>query len=139
MLTCPSGRCWHGPRYMGYSFRRHHQSIEGRFSPPYVWSYVAHSTKIYFSLELGYLLIGALTKMTILFLYLRLFPSTSFKKMVYAVMSLVVVCCFVWEVISIFQCTPLDGAWLAWDGDDRTWVGKCRNVNAQGTHHTILS
>jgi hypothetical protein len=35
----------------------------------------------------------------------------------------------VFELISIFQCTPIEGAWLAWDGE---FKATCRNINMQG-------
>lgn len=33
------------------------------------------------------------------------------------------------ELITIFQCTPIDGAWLQWDGE--SFDGTCRDVNLQ--------
>ncbi|KAI1839353.1 hypothetical protein JX266_014436, partial [Neoarthrinium moseri] len=33
------------------------------------------------------------------------------------------------DLVSIFQCTPIPGAWLSWTGD---YEAACRNLNAQG-------
>ena len=32
-------------------------------------------------------------------------------------------------LVSVFQCHPIDGAWLRWDGEH---PAKCQNINAQG-------
>lgn len=39
-------------------------------------------------------------------------------------------------LITIFQCTPIDGAWLRWDG---THSYTCNNENAQSWAAAILN
>lgn len=39
-------------------------------------------------------------------------------------------------LISVFQCHPLKGAWLHWDGEGDF---KCNNINAQGWSAAIIN
>ncbi|KAL1620177.1 hypothetical protein SLS56_009807 [Neofusicoccum ribis] len=84
---------------------------------------------IYFVDELLYLVIISMTKISILFFYLRIFPDKSFRKMVYVVMGFCVAYMVVFLIVSIFQCHPVKAAWYHWDG---SYHGACNNVNAQG-------
>jgi hypothetical protein len=70
-----------------------------------------------------------LTKISIIFLYLRIFRSKGFHYFAYALIATNVAYLVAFEVVSIFQCWPIQGAWRAWDG---TFEAKCRNVNLQG-------
>lgn len=76
-----------------------------------------------------YLTCLPLIKVSILLFYLRIFKEKSFRYMVFITMAL----CFAYLIAfggaAMFQCTPIDGAWLAWDG---TFVGHCNNLNLQG-------
>lgn len=40
------------------------------------------------------------------------------------------------ELVSIFQCTPIEGAWRAWD---KEFPAKCNNINMQGWMAAILN
>lgn len=82
--------------------------------------------------EMWYTFVVCFTKISILLLYLRIFPKTVgslwFR---YTVWSLIGVCAaantaFVLSII--FQCDPVVGAYKAWDG---TVEAKCFNNNAQ--------
>lgn len=76
-----------------------------------------------------YVAIVPLTKISIIFLYLRIFRGKSFVYFAYALIAANVAYLLAFEAISIFQCWPIEGAWRAWDG---TFRAKCRNVNLQG-------
>lgn len=76
-----------------------------------------------------YVAIVPLTKISIIFLYLRIFREKSFLYFAYALIVANVAYLLAFEAISIFQCWPIPGAWRAWDG---TFHAKCRNVNLQG-------
>ncbi len=86
-------------------------------------------TQIYFWDELIYLTILPLTKISILFFYLRVFSSKTFRGLVYLVMALNVAYWVAFLIVTIFQCRPISGAWTRWDG---TFRGECNNVNMQG-------
>lgn len=42
----------------------------------------------------------------------------------------------VFVLISVFQCRPLPGAWLHWDGEGDY---QCNNINAQGWAAAIIN
>lgn len=85
--------------------------------------------KIYFFSEFLYVAILPLTKISILLFYLKIFPRRGFRIATYIVIGFNVAYLITFVVISVFQCTPIDGAWLRWDG---THHYTCRNENAQG-------
>lgn len=98
-----------------------------------VWSipfgnitYILH---IYYFDELLYL--GSLTmvRVSILCLYLRIFPQKTFKSIVHAVVVGNTLYGTVFILISIFQCIPVRAAWTRWDG---TVGARCVNANALG-------
>lgn len=77
------------------------------------------------------LYLGALpvTKISILLFYLKIFPRREIRIATYVMIGLNVAYFIVFELISIFQCRPIDGAWRAWDGE---YQAKCNNINIQG-------
>ncbi|KXJ89363.1 hypothetical protein Micbo1qcDRAFT_235195 [Microdochium bolleyi] len=83
---------------------------------------------IYFWDELLYLAIIPLTKISILAFYLRIFPRKEFRIMTYVLIVGNVLYLVVFELITVFQCTPIEGAWLHWDGE---FEATCRNLNLQ--------
>lgn len=85
--------------------------------------------QIYFWDELIYLSILPLTKISICCFYLRIFPERQFRNVTYVVIGLNVCYLIVFVLISVFQCSPLPGAWLHWDGEGDY---KCNHINAQG-------
>ncbi|KAF7125862.1 hypothetical protein CNMCM5793_002155 [Aspergillus hiratsukae] len=90
---------------------------------------ITHILYIYFYDELLYLAIIPLTKISILLFYLRVFPSNGFRMMTYVAIGLNTCYLIVFELISVFQCRPLQGAWLHWYGEGHY---SCNNINAQG-------
>lgn len=60
--------------------------------------------------------------------YLRIFPKRGFRIAAYIVIAFSIAYLITFVVLTIFQCTPIDGAWLRWDG---THHYTCRNENAQ--------
>lgn len=86
-------------------------------------------TQIYFWDELIYLAALPLTKISILLFYLKIFPKRQMKIAIWVLIALNVGYLIAFELVSIFQCTPIRGAWLRWDG---TFEATCRNINMQG-------
>ena len=70
-----------------------------------------------------------LTKLAVLFFYLRVFPQREFKQLSHLVMG----CCLIYLVIFVFvfafQCTP---TWFFWKQWQRIGNGKCININGVG-------
>lgn len=65
--------------------------------------------QLYFWDELAYLATLPLTKISILLFYLRIFPKKQIKIAVWVLIGLNIAYLIVFEVISIFQCTPIPG------------------------------
>ena len=105
-------------RYYVYSLRKLtiNKSIE-----------YAKCKQIYYFDELLYL--GSLTmiRLSILCLYLRIFPQRWFKLSIYAMMATNTIYGAAFVLLSIFQCKPVQAAWTRWDG---TVSANCVNVNA---------
>ncbi|KAH8673438.1 hypothetical protein BX600DRAFT_205209 [Xylariales sp. PMI_506] len=83
---------------------------------------------IYYWDEILYNFVIPCTKVSILCFYLRIFPAKGFRMWVYSLIAANVAYFIAFDLATIFQCTPIDGAWLDWDGE---WDGVCRDVNLQ--------
>ncbi|OCL12389.1 hypothetical protein AOQ84DRAFT_155692 [Glonium stellatum] len=90
---------------------------------------ITHILHIYYFDESFYLSSLALTKISILLFYLRIFPDRGFRRSVYFTMA----CCAAYIIafipITVFQCRPINLAWKRWDGEHK---GNCINLNAEG-------
>lgn len=85
------------------------------------------SKQIYYFDELFYITCTALTKISILFFYLRIFPNKTFRRWAHAMMVLNVLYILAFLPAAIFQCVPIRLAWERWDG---THNGTCLNLNS---------
>lgn len=92
--------------------------------------------QIYFWDELLYLSVLPMTKISICCFYLRIFPDRQFRTATYIVIGLNVGYLIAFVLISVFQCHPLQGAWLHWDGEGNY---KCNHLNAQGWAAAIIN
>lgn len=63
-----------------------------------------------------YLAIIALTKISVLFFYLRIFPNRGFRAVAYVVMAWVGVSGAIFLLMQIFQCIPISYSWEGWEG-----------------------
>lgn len=77
-----------------------------------------------------------MTKISICCFYLRIFPDRQFRTATYIVIGLNVGYLIAFVLISVFQCHPLQGAWLHWDGEGNY---KCNHLNAQGWAAAIIN
>ncbi|KAK8003631.1 Galactose oxidase- beta-propeller [Apiospora arundinis] len=68
-----------------------------------------------------------LLKLSILFFYLRIFPSKGMKRLLWATIVFDVLFGISFILVGIFQCTPISANWTAWKG---TGEGKCANQSA---------
>ena len=75
--------------------------------------------------EMTYDITNAVTKLSILAFYLRIFKDKNFKRSTYALMG--VVSLFLLAILpgTIFQCTPISYMWTSWTGETK---GHCINV-----------
>ncbi|PGH18993.1 hypothetical protein AJ79_00026 [Helicocarpus griseus UAMH5409] len=70
------------------------------------------------------------TKVSILFFYLRIFTSRDFKVIAYSVMGITVAYGTAVVLAVLFQCQPVHMAWKHWDGEHED--AKCANINLIG-------
>ena len=71
------------------------------------------------------------TKISVLLLYLRIFPSTvstRFRHACYLIIALLVAYCLAMCISTAAECTPSSYAWTRWDGEHE---GHCINTVAQ--------
>ncbi|KAH8199303.1 hypothetical protein TruAng_006539 [Truncatella angustata] len=83
----------------------------------------------YFWDEMLYITALALTKVSILFFYLKVFPKRSFRISAYVLIALNICYALGYDLVLTFQCSPIDGAWLSWDGE---YNAKCVSINILG-------
>ncbi|KAL2843419.1 hypothetical protein BJX68DRAFT_257454 [Aspergillus pseudodeflectus] len=77
---------------------------------------------LYFCIEVLYISSIALSKISMLLLFLRLFPDQTFRRATYFVLA-VAFCWGVRTVLAIiFSCKPISHFWHMWDGEHQ---GKC--------------
>jgi len=73
-----------------------------------------------------------MTKISILLLYLRIFPSTistRFRRACYIMIALCVTYCISMWLAILFNCAPIPLVWTRWDGA-HTGDGHCININS---------
>jgi hypothetical protein len=73
--------------------------------------------QIYYFNESFYLVSIALTKISILFFYLRIFPNPRFRRLVWFVIALCIGYILGFVIPVVFQCEPIRAAWQHWDGE----------------------
>jgi hypothetical protein len=83
----------------------------------------------YFLGEIFYVTGLGVSKISILFFYLRVFPAKSFRTLTYGVMALCVAYTIAFFIATLFQCRPISMAWDQWDG---LHEGKCNDIHLQG-------
>jgi hypothetical protein len=84
--------------------------------------------QIYYFDEILYNFVIPMTKISILCFYLRIFPQRRFKICAYILIATNIGYLIAFELVTIFQCTPI---YLAWDNWDGTQEGTCRDVTLQ--------
>ncbi|KAI0376695.1 hypothetical protein F5Y04DRAFT_285638 [Hypomontagnella monticulosa] len=67
---------------------------------------------IYYSKEACYIVAVTLTKVSILFFYVRVFPQKLSNILIWAMMVFVVLSGGAFTLVTIFQCTPIHKVWL---------------------------
>ncbi|KAH8884971.1 putative PTH11-type G-protein coupled receptor protein [Thozetella sp. PMI_491] len=81
----------------------------------------------FYILELLYFIQITVLKMSLMFFFLRIFPSPPVRRLLWGTVAFNVVYCLSFVLIGIFQCRPIDFYWTKWDGEHE---GTCLNINA---------
>ncbi|KAL0932554.1 CFEM domain-containing protein [Colletotrichum truncatum] len=92
------------------------------------WDKIILSLKLFFIQEPLYLLQLGLTKISILFLYLRIFPGRRFKLITYTFMAFVAGATCILVGGSIVECLPVGYFWEAWHTEYLIHTKKCLNL-----------
>ncbi|KAH8785833.1 CFEM domain-containing protein [Diaporthe sp. PMI_573] len=92
---------------------------------PEVFSY---ALRLFYIDESFYLTVLVLTKISILFFYLRISPQKKFRWTCYGVMAWVGVSGVIFVFMQIFQCIPIEFVWQGWLGT--FGPHRCLNVHA---------
>lgn len=88
---------------------------------------ITYLLRIFFWGEVLYVFIIPMTKISVLIFYLQIFPERSFKRATWALIILNVMHLVAFVCTTIFQCTPIAGAW-DYQG---TLKAQCRSLNKQ--------
>jgi hypothetical protein len=90
---------------------------------------ITNVLRFYYLGEIFYVVALGVSKISILFFYLRVFPSKTFRTLTYSVMGLSVAYTIAFFFATTFQCVPISHAWTQWDG---LHEGKCNDIHLQG-------
>lgn len=105
-----------------------------------IWTRSFHDVtevlKLFYMAEVFYLTTTVLTKISILFFYLRVFSSFTFRRVVWAVIGVCTAFYVSFVFALIFQCRPISYAWTRWDGQH---LGQCINVGAGIFSHAAIN
>jgi hypothetical protein len=71
-----------------------------------------------------------------LYLYLRVFSSTTFRQVTYGTIIFVFLAAILSTAVNVFQCQPVSYTWTKWDGKHE---GRCLNMNAQAWANAAIS
>lgn len=84
--------------------------------------------KLFYIAESFYLVILALTKISLLCFFLRIFPNSTFRWATYITMLITGMSTTVFVFMQIFQCRPIRFNWEGWKGHFGSH--RCLNINA---------
>ncbi len=90
----------------------------------------------FYAMEILYFAQVALLKLSLLFFYLRIFPGTKVRQLLWATIIFDVLFGVVFVFIAIFQCQPISYYWTSWDGEHK---GTCLNINGLGWSNAAIS
>ncbi|KAL0256750.1 hypothetical protein SLS55_009147 [Diplodia seriata] len=89
---------------------------------------ITNVLKYYYFGEIFYVVALGISKISILFFYLRVFPAKEFRSIIYVVMAFSVAYTIVFGIVTALQCQPVSYAWNQWDG---LHEGHCNNIHLQ--------
>ncbi|KAF2119774.1 hypothetical protein BDV96DRAFT_642780 [Lophiotrema nucula] len=97
---------------------------------------ITHVLQVYYFDELFYLSAIALTKISILLFYLRIFPNRNFRRCVWVTLIVCALYIVGFVPATILQCLPIRIAWQRWDSEHH---GRCINLNVEGWMSSALN
>ncbi|KAI8940037.1 hypothetical protein NX059_003759 [Plenodomus lindquistii] len=100
------------------------------------WSQITDFVRWLYVLEVLYVVQVTLLKLTLLMFFLRIFPTTGTRRVVWATIAFTIAWGFTFTIAVIFQCWPISYFWTSWD---EASSGKCIDINALGWSQAIIS
>ncbi|KAK7737507.1 hypothetical protein SLS53_006580 [Cytospora paraplurivora] len=83
---------------------------------------------LFYVAEFAYVIESTLTKTSIMFLYLRIFPKPVFRRVCFYMLGFLAVFCLVFVITLLTYCQPFSYVWSRWDARKE---GTCINMTAQ--------
>ncbi|KFZ02212.1 hypothetical protein V500_00365 [Pseudogymnoascus sp. VKM F-4518 (FW-2643)] len=80
--------------------------------------------KLYYISQILYILVQGLAKVSILLLYLRIFPDRNFRRIIHIALVWMAARTIIFVCVIVFQCIPVAVSW------DQSVVGKCADQQA---------
>ncbi|KAH7173254.1 uncharacterized protein B0J16DRAFT_293293 [Fusarium flagelliforme] len=80
----------------------------------------------FYIIGMMYFVLQTPLKLTLVFFYLRIFPSTGMRRVLWGTVAFTVAYGFTFILVVVFQCRPINYFWLKWDGMHE---GSCVSVN----------
>lgn len=91
--------------------------------------------KLLYVAETCYMAAEALTQLSFLAFYLRIFPNNTFHRIAYGLMCLSACFGISNTFVMIFQCTPVSYFWTGWTGE---YVGSCIDINTYSWYKAAM-
>ncbi|CEI67697.1 hypothetical protein FVEN_g9516 [Fusarium venenatum] len=80
----------------------------------------------FWTLVLTYFILQTTMKLSLLFFFLRIFPSRGVRKLLWAAVVFISLNGTIFALVAVFQCQPISHFWHSWDGEH---TGRCASVN----------
>lgn len=99
-------------------------------------SQITNFSRFFWSMSWLYFLEVALTKLSMEFFYLRIFPSQGAQRSLWGTVLFTALWGVTYVLACIFQCRPINYAWTRWSGSSQ---GRCINTNSLTWSHAAIN
>ncbi|KAL6233068.1 hypothetical protein BDW75DRAFT_246823 [Aspergillus navahoensis] len=100
------------------------------------FSDISETLKLFFIEEVLYTICTALIKLSMLFLYLRLFPNALLRTIIFISLAITTLWALGSFLAQVLSCNPVSYYWNQWDGEHE---GKCTSHNSLLLAHSITN
>ncbi|KAL6705438.1 hypothetical protein ACN47E_006703 [Coniothyrium glycines] len=97
---------------------------------------ITQMLKYFYIMAWLYFIQLTLLKLTLLFFYIRVFPSKGVQRLLWGTVIFVIAWGTAFVIVAVFQCRPISYFWLKWDG---LHEGKCLKINAVAAANAAIS
>lgn len=97
---------------------------------------ITNFSRYFYILEIIYFAEVSMLKLSLLFFYLRIFPSQMVKNVLWGTIVFNICYGIAFTFASIFQCQPISFYWVMWD---REHEGRCNNINIIAWSNAAIS